>query len=200
MALQYDDRTVIAAQSEKSFDEYFAGKRGVLPKWLLAKDWESFRTDHFVFAAETDMLRRTMREIAERSPPVVQDAFLPVSSLWEDPDWVATGARLDNRFTAHACLGGGNHAPMLKVCGMAEMLRTVAQNAVKKARSSVEADRPPDLATARAYFDLADSLLSNMKIEAKIFNGTVVWLETHVELDTRTPEKTFGFDPISRVE
>jgi beta-lactamase regulating signal transducer with metallopeptidase domain len=181
IALQYDDHTVIATQTEELLSDYLTGKRGVRPGWL---HWEPFSNDHFVFAAERDMLRRTMREIAERSPQVVQDAFLPVSSLWEDPAWCATGARLDGRFTAHACLGGTNPNPMMKVWGMAEALRTVAQNAVKKTRSSVEADRPPDLATARAYLDLADSLLSNMKSEYKTTFNVEVWLESYVELDS----------------
>ena len=67
---------MIEAGSEQAMGVYLAGKRGVLPKWLPAKAWESFRDDHFVIAADTAMMRREMKTVAEHSPPIVQAALL----------------------------------------------------------------------------------------------------------------------------
>ena len=89
VALQYDDHTVVTAGSEQAMGVYLAGKLGVLPKWLPAKAWESFRGDHFVIAADTAMMRREMKGLAEHSPPLVRAALLPISSLCEDTaGWV----------------------------------------------------------------------------------------------------------------
>ncbi len=90
--LQYDDRTTIQAASESALGLWLAGNRGVLPKWLPAKAWESFRHDHFVVAGDPAMMRHDIKQIFDRSPPVVEVALALLSSVWEDTTGLAVGA------------------------------------------------------------------------------------------------------------
>jgi beta-lactamase regulating signal transducer with metallopeptidase domain len=172
--LVWDDHTVIESAS---MDIYLAGKPGVLPKWLPAKAWESFRCDHFVIAADTAMMRREVRGLREHSPPLVQASLTPISALCEATGWLGLGARLDERFTIHACATANDADALVQVRRTAEALQTLLQIAAKGARTQIEANQQVNRAAPRALLDVADRLLDNLKFHQ---DGNELQLRTSV--------------------
>jgi hypothetical protein len=180
VVLQYDDHTVVTAGSEKAMGIYLAGTLGVLPKWLPAKAWESFRGDHFVIAAETAMMRREMKGLTQQSPPLVRAALSPISSLCEDSNWLGLGSRLNDTLAVHACAATKDADASARVRHTAEALKTLAQIAAQNARTQVDAGRQPNLVAARPLFDVANRLLDSLNLQQ---DGNEVRLRTSVEMD-----------------
>ncbi len=177
VALAYDDRTLVTAGSEASLVGYMSGKRGVLPKWLPAKAWDSFRGDHFVVAADAATMRREMKWIPERAGPMM--TLAPFSPLWEETAWLAGGARLDDRLAVHASLGAKDADAAVRVHGTLEAMKTLAQNTAKNTRTQVQAMPERERPAALTALDAADRLLANLKIHQE---GDGVRLETSVEV------------------
>ena len=134
VSLQYDDRTVVTAGSEQMMGVYLAGDLGLLPKWLPAKAWESFRGDHFVMAADTAMMRREMKPMLEYSQPIGRAALLSVSSLWEDATGLAAGARWNDKLAVHAWAMAKDADSAARVQRTAEALKTLAGGLVTNFR------------------------------------------------------------------
>jgi len=189
-----DAYTVVEAGSEQAMGVYLAGKPGVLPKWLPAKAWESFRDDHFVIAGDTARMRREMKPLLERSPPIVKTAFLPLSSSLADAACLAAGARLDEKLAVHAWAAAKNAGASLSLRRMAEALKTLAEGAVKGLRTPSEAGRQSDRNVAPIFLDLADGLLGNMKFQQE---GNDVQLQTSVELTKKTLDALTSTVPAS---
>ena len=178
--LQYDDRTAIQAGSEYALGVYLAGKRGVLPKWLPAKAWESFRHDHFVVAGDPAMMRHDIKQMLDRSPPVVEVALALLSSVWEDTTGLAVGAKLDDRLAAHAWAATKDADASERLRRTVEALRTLVQSAVRNIRTTVQSGQKPDRALMLIMLDLADRLLDNVKVQQEGSEGT---LESSMALD-----------------
>ncbi|MGA2257104.1 MAG: M56 family metallopeptidase [Thermoguttaceae bacterium] len=174
-----DDYTVVEAGSEQALGVYLAGKTGVLPKWLPAKAWESFRDDHLVIAADTEMMRREMKPQMDYSSPIVQTAFLPISSSLADATGLAAGARLDDKLAFHAWAAAKNADASVSLRRMTEALKTLAEGVVKGLRTPNEAGRQSDRNVAPILLDLANGLLDNIKFQQE---GNNVRLQTSVEL------------------
>jgi hypothetical protein len=175
-----DAHTMIEAGSEQAMGVYLAGKPGVLPKWLPAKAWESFRDDHLVIAADTAMMRREMKPLLDHSSPIAQAALLSVSSLWEDATCLAAGARLNDKLAVHAWAAAKDADSAAKLQRTAEALKTLAGSLVKNLRTPSEAGRGSQPIVPSALRDEADRLLGNMKFQLE---GNSVQLQTSVELD-----------------
>ena len=180
VSLQYDDRTVVTAGSEQMMGVYLAGDLGLLPKWLPAKAWESFRGDHFVMAADTAMMRREMKPMLEYSQPIGRAALLSVSSLWEDATGLAAGARWNDKLAVHAWAMAKDADSAARVQRTAEALKTLAGGLVTNFRASSEAGRESHRSVLSALLDEADRLLRNMKFQLQ---GNNVQFETSVPLD-----------------
>ena len=180
VALQYDDRTVVIAGSEEAMTAYLSGKRGVLPKWLPAKEWDRFRGDHFVMAADAAIMQREMETLEEHAAPIIRAALAPFAPLWEDTAWLAAGARLGDRLEVHALVAGKNADSAVKVQRTVEAIKILAQNAAKNARPQIQAVPEPGRQATLVLLDAAGRLLDNLKSRQ---DGTGVQLETSVELE-----------------
>ena len=180
VALQYDDRTVVIAGSEEAMAGYLSGKRGVLPKWLPAKEWDRFRGDHFVMAADAAMMQREMETLEEHAAPIIRAALAPFAPLWEDTAWLAAGARLGDRLEVHALVAGKNADSAVKLQRTVEAIKVLAQNAAKNARPQIQAVPEPGRQATLVLLDAAGRLLDNLKSRQ---DGTGVQLETSVELE-----------------
>lgn len=178
--LQYDDHTVIQAGSEQVMGVYLAGKRGVLPKWLPAKAWDSFQRDHWVIAANTAMMHREMKGVVERSSPMVRAAFASVSPVWEDATALAAGARLDNRLAVHAWASAKDTDSSEKLLRTVEALKTLVPSAIKNTRTTVQSGQRLDRAIILVMLGVADGLLENLKLQQE---GSEVRLETSAVID-----------------
>ena len=199
--LLYDERTLIEAGSEQAMGAYLGEKRGVLPKWLPAKSWESFRSDHLVIATGAAEIRENMKLLMENAPPLLTAPFLAVAPLWQDAECLAVGARLDDRLAVHAWLTAKNADSAVKARGTAEALKTLLQIAAKNARALFETAQQPN-PLALALLDLADRLLESMKFQQE---GSAVQLSTSVELDatrlgTLMPQVTAARDAGQRMQ
>ena len=181
--LQYDDRTTIQTGRERWLKAYLASKRGVFPRWLPAKAWESFQSDHYVMAADMatiPIIRRGMKQFVDRSPPVAQAVFTLVSPLWEDSIAMAVGVKLDDRLAVHTRVATKDADSSERLRRTAEALKTLVQNAVENTRNTVQSGVQPENTTILAILDVADALLENLKFQQE---GNEVQLETSVALD-----------------
>jgi beta-lactamase regulating signal transducer with metallopeptidase domain len=178
--LAYDDYTLVSAGSEQAIGVYLAGKLGVLPQWLPARAWESLRADHFVIAAPTAMLRREIKPMLEHSPLMVQAAFLPISSLWEDANWLAGGARLDGKLTIHAWAAAKDADSSARLCRTAEALKTLTESFVKNFHVPSAGDLPSQRNLVSALLAEAERLVDNMKLQQE---GNDLQLQTADEWD-----------------
>ncbi len=179
VSLQYDDRTVVTAGSEQVMGVYLAGKFGVLPEWLPAKAWESFRNDHLVIATGAAEIQRTIMPLMEHSPPLFKVPFLAVAPLWQDTDCLAMGVRLDDRLAIHAWLAAKDTDAAVRARGTVEALKPLLQATAKNARASFEAAQQPN-PLALGLLDLADRLLDNLKFQQE---GNAVQLATSAEFN-----------------
>ncbi len=179
-AVEQDAFTLVTAGSEQAMGVYLAGKPGVLPKWLPAETWESFRDDHFVMAGDTAMIRRDMKALLEHSPPIVRAALMSISWLWEDATGLAAGAKLNDKLAVHAWAAAKDADSAAKLQRTAEALKTLAASLVKTFQAPSEAGRELQRSLPSALFDEADRLLGNMKFQQ---DGNNVQLQTSVELD-----------------
>jgi len=179
VVLQYDEQTIVSAGSEQAMAAYLAGRRGVLPKWLPAKAWQSFRGDHLVLAAEGAAMRREMLVVGERAPPIVRAASLPFAPLWEDTAWIAAGARLDDKLAIHAWLEAKDPEAAVKVQRTAEALKTLAQTAAKNVRAQLPADGQAEASPAVSLLETADRMLDAMQIRRE---GASVRVEAATEV------------------
>jgi len=180
VAVEQDAYTVIEAGSEQAMGVYLADKPGVLPKWLPAKAWESFRNDHFVIAADAAMMRRGMKPALENSPPIVRAVLLSISSLWEDATGLAAGARLTDKLAAHAWAAAKDADSAVKLQRMAEALKTLAVNLVKNFHAPSGAGRESQRSEPSALLDEAGRLLDKMKFQLE---GNNLQLQTSVDLN-----------------
>jgi beta-lactamase regulating signal transducer with metallopeptidase domain len=164
VVMQYDDRTVIQAGSEQAMRAYFAGKRGVLPKWLPARAWDLFQRDQWVLAADAAMMHREMKGLLEHSPPVVQAAFASVAPVWQDTTALAAGARFDCGLAVHGWAETNNAEASKRLRRTVDALKTLAQSAVRNAAATLQSDEHPDGAILVAL-EMANDLLKNLKLQ-----------------------------------
>ena len=177
--MRCDDYTMVIAGSEQAMSLYLASKHGVLPKWLPAAAWKSLRNDHFVYAADTAMMRREMKGLVEHSSPVFWTACLSVSSFWEDATWLGAGMRLDDKLTACAWATAKDADSSVKLRRTAEALKTLAESLVKNYPTPSEASGQFSRGAVSAVLQEAGRLLDNMKIQ---FDGNDVQVQASVEM------------------
>ena len=136
-----DAHTMIEAGSEQAMGVYLAGKRGVLPKWLPAKAWESFRDDHLVIAADTAMMRCEMKPLTGLLLADRAGRFAVSFPLWEDGTWLAAGASLDDKLASHAWAAAKDADSWAKLHRTVEALKTLAGSARQELRTPSDPDR-----------------------------------------------------------
>lgn len=176
-----DDHTVVGAGSEQAMDVYLAGHLGVLPKWLPAKAWESFRKDHLMMAADTAMMRPEMKTLTDSgSPPIVRAALLPISSLYYNATMLAAGMKLDDALAVHAWATGKSAASSENLRRTAEALKTLAESLVKSFQEQDPSGRRSRGNALATLLDDAGRLLQNMKLRK---DGNDVQLQGSIEMD-----------------
>jgi beta-lactamase regulating signal transducer with metallopeptidase domain len=198
--LLYDDRTLIYAGSEQAMDAYLAEKRGVLPEWMPAEAWESFRHDQLVMGASAAQVRADMK-IATKMPPVFRTPIMAMAPLWQDSVGMAAGARLDGALAVHGWLGAKDAESAARARDMANAMRTLLQAASTSARASLQPPAPPK-PMATMLLDMADRLLEVAKLQQE---GNVARLETSFAIDKEwlgnlvsAIDRTFAHDQAAR--
>ena len=178
--LLLDEYTTVSG-SEEAMNAYLSGKRGVLPPWLPAKAWESFRGDQIVMAGDTARMRKEIGEGMRHSPPLIQAAYASLSPLLDNATSLAAGARLDQGpLSVHAHATAKDATSVEPIQKTVEALKLLAQSALKGVRAAIEADQHPDNAAKLSLLDTGDGLLNNAKFDRE---GVEVRLSTSAKLD-----------------
>jgi beta-lactamase regulating signal transducer with metallopeptidase domain len=159
----FDENTAIQAGSESAMEVYLASKRGVLPKWMPEKAWESFQGDHIFWAADPRMMREEIPRQMKHAPPYAQAVFGAVSTIWQDSAYLAAGAKLGDKLSVHAQAATNTAESSEKLLRTADAMKMLVQSAVKNTRTTVQSSEQPGSAVILPLLEMADGLLENMK-------------------------------------
>lgn len=176
-SLLYDEHTLLDAGSEQAMGVYLAEKRGVLPEWMPAAAWESFRRDQLVMGASAAQVQANMKGVIDNALPPLKTPFMAAAPLWENAEGMVAGARLDGALTVHAWLDTKDAESATKARTTAEGMRTLFQVAVSGTRAYLHQPAPP---MGMPLLDLADRLLENAKLQQE---GRVVKLEASFAIE-----------------
>ncbi|MBN1590625.1 MAG: DUF1559 domain-containing protein [Pirellulales bacterium] len=128
--VQYNDRTVIRANSEEVMRAYLATKLGTLPPWLSKKTWEPFRDDLYVFASDMSVYRNHGQES-------IQGAFMDggplailatLSPVWENSTCLVAGYHGGDTLQVHATAVAQNEKDAETILKTVESARTLSLN------------------------------------------------------------------------